>query len=132
MTEKYGADVAQVFAWLKAHPSALQAGKESPIVYSRRLLAESATAYHAGNRDEAQRLALASYLEGFELAEASLNAIDRNLRQEVETQMIAYRDLIRRGAPAIKSRNSPLASTDCSAPAPRGSAAKRCRRPPPR
>lgn len=100
VTEKYGADTAAAFAWLKANPQALAAIKEDPIAWSRRLLGESLTAYRAGKRDEAQQLALTSYLEGFELVEASLDTLDRNLRQEVETQMIAYRDLLRRGAPA--------------------------------
>ena len=81
-------------------PPALEAGKESPIAFSRRLLAESVAAYRAGKRDEAQHLALTSYLKGFEFAEASLDILDRTLRQEVETQMIAYRDLMRRGVPA--------------------------------
>ena len=96
---KHGADIAQVFAWLKANPRVLEAGQEPPIVFSRRLLAESLAAYRSGKREEAQQLALTSYLEGFELVEASLDAVDRTLRQEVETQMIAYRDLMRRGAP---------------------------------
>src|SRR5690606_3905160 len=96
---KYGADTAAAFAWLKANPQALAAIKEAPLAYSRRVLGESLAAYRAGNRDEAQQLALTSYLEGFELVEASLDTLDRNLRQEVETQMIAYRDLLRRGAP---------------------------------
>jgi high-affinity iron transporter len=100
VVQKHGADIDSVFAWLKANPEALAAGKESAIVYSRRLLAESVAAYRAGKRDEAQRLALTAYLEGFELAEASLDTIDRNLRQEVETQMIAYRDLLRHAASA--------------------------------
>jgi high-affinity iron transporter len=43
---------------------------------------------------------LTSYLEGFELAEASLDAVDCTLRQEIEAQMIAYRDALRRGLPA--------------------------------
>jgi high-affinity iron transporter len=96
----HGEEMASVFAWLKTNPSVLQTGGESPITYSRRLLAESAAAYEAGKSDDAQRLALTSYLEGFELAEASLDAVDRNLRQEVEARMIAYRDLMRRGGPA--------------------------------
>ena len=100
IADQYGLDIATVFAWLKANPQALAAGKESPIAFSRRLLAESVAAYRAGKRDEAQRLALTSYLEGFELAEASLDTVDRTLRQEVETQMIVYRDLLRRGPPA--------------------------------
>jgi high-affinity iron transporter len=99
---RYGEEGVGVFSWLKMHPSAVQSTKESPIAYARRLLAESAAAYAAGKRDEAQRLALGSYLEGFELAEASLDAVDRNLRQEVETRMTSYRDLMRRGAPATE------------------------------
>lgn len=99
VTEKYGPYAAAAFAWLKANPQALTAIKEAPIAYSRRVLGESLVAYRAGKRDEAQQLALTSYLEGFELVEASLDTLDRNLRQEVETQMIAYRDLLRRGAP---------------------------------
>lgn len=99
VTEKYGADTAAAFAWLKANPQTLVAGKEAPLAYSRRLLGESLSAYRAGNHGEAQQLALTSYLEGFELVESSLDTLDRNLRQEVETQMIAYRDLLRRGAP---------------------------------
>ncbi len=93
---KYGAEIAGVFSWLQSHPAALEAGKELPIAYSRRLLVESVAAYRTGNHEEAQRLALAAYLGGFELAEASLDMVDRNLRQKVETQMIAYRDLLRR------------------------------------
>lgn len=99
VTEKYGADTAAAFAWLKTNPQALSAIKEAPLAWSRRLLGESLAAYRAGKRDEAQQLALTSYLEGFELVEASLDTLDRNLRQEVETQMIAYRDLLRRGGP---------------------------------
>lgn len=99
VSEKYGAEIAQAFAWLKANPQALAAGKESPIAFSRRLLAESVAAYQAGKKAEAQQLALNSYLEGFELAEASLDTLDRNLRLEVESQMIAYRDMMRRDVP---------------------------------
>lgn len=99
VAEKYGADTAAAFAWLKANPQALAAIKEGSITFSRRLLGESLAAYRAGKRDEAQQLALTSYLEGFELIEASLDTLDRNLRLEVETQVIAYRDLLRRGAP---------------------------------
>jgi high-affinity iron transporter len=95
-----GPDAAAVFAWLTAHPEALAEGREAPVDFARRTLRESVAAYKVGRRDEAQRLALNAYLEGFELAEASLDAIDRNLRQEVEAQMIAYRDALRRAVPA--------------------------------
>jgi high-affinity iron transporter len=100
VTQKFGPDTAAAFAWLRTNPQALAAGKEAPIAYARRLLGESLVAYRAGKRSEAQQLALTSYLEGFELAEAGLNTLDPALRQSVETQMIAYRDLLQRGAPA--------------------------------
>jgi high-affinity iron transporter len=106
VTDKHGAEIAQVFAWLKANPAAVEAGKEAPIAYSRRLLAGSLAAYRTGKREEAQQLALTSYLEGFELAEASLDTIDRKLRLEIETQMIAYRDLLRRNAPVEQIEQS--------------------------
>jgi len=48
-----GEEMASVFAWLKTNPSALQAGGESPIAYSRRLLAESAAAYQSGKAEDA-------------------------------------------------------------------------------
>jgi high-affinity iron transporter len=96
--DRYGADAAAAFAWLRANPQAIGTAHGSPIEYSRKRLAESVAAYRSGQRDEAQRLALSAYLEGFELAEAALDAVDRNLRQEIEGEMIAYRDLLRRGA----------------------------------
>ena len=98
VTKKYGADTAAVFAWLKNNPQALTGNKEAPITYARRVLGESLSAYRSGKTIEAQQLALTSYLEGFELVENSLDTLDRNLRQAVETEMIAYRDLLRRGA----------------------------------
>jgi high-affinity iron transporter len=98
--QRHGAAAAAVFAWLKANPSVLATAQPSPLEYSRRLLGESAAAYRADRRAEAQRLALSAYLEGFELAEAALDAVDRDLRQQIEEQMMAYRELIRRGASA--------------------------------
>lgn len=97
---KHGADTLAVFSYLKANPSQLHVGSESPVAFTRRVLRESIAAYRAGRGEEAQRLALSAYLEGFELAEASLDAVDRPLRQEIESQLIAQRDLMRRAQPA--------------------------------
>jgi high-affinity iron transporter len=93
-----GEDVAAAFAWLKGHPRELAAAEESRVAFSRRLIAQSLAAYRAGESETANRVALAAYLEGFELVEASLDAVDRNLRQQVELAMIDYRDLVRRKA----------------------------------
>ncbi|MFZ5557349.1 MAG: cytochrome c/FTR1 family iron permease [Pseudomonadota bacterium] len=106
VAEKHGPDAVAVMAWLVAHPNELEPASGSPIAVSRHLLAQSAEAYRRGDRDEAQRLAVNAYLEGFELAEASLDAVDSALRVEVENAMMAYRGLLRSGAPAADVERS--------------------------
>lgn len=96
---KFGDDAALAFGWLKAHPATLAQNGESPLAFTERLLDESLAAYRAGDAAKAQQLAVTGYLEGFELVEASLDTLDRNLRQEIEMAMIAYRNLLRTGAP---------------------------------
>jgi high-affinity iron transporter len=98
----HGEDMLARFAWLKAQPSLLDAGTESPLAFTERLLNESLAAYRAGDAAKAQQLAVTAYLEGFELVEASLDTVDRDLRPQVETQMILYRNLLRTGAPVAE------------------------------
>jgi high-affinity iron transporter len=71
---------------LRAHPDAVTA-KGSTLALARQRLSESLAAYRAGNRDEAKRLALAAYLDGFEPVEPRLGARDAALLAEVERQM---------------------------------------------
>ena len=94
-----GGDGAAVLAYLRSEPSALAAGRESPIDFSARLLGESLEAYRRGDAAQAHQLAVTSYLEGFELVEAPLDAVDRGLRTRVETAMLRYRTLIQSRAP---------------------------------
>ena len=91
-------DSAAVLAYLRTRPDLLTPGHDAALTRSRRLLGESVTAYRAGRVRQAQDLAVAAYLEGFELAEASLDAVDASLRVKVETEMIRYRALLREGA----------------------------------
>ncbi len=100
---QHGDDALAAFAWLKAQPSLLDAGTEPPLAFTERLLNESLAAYRAGDAAKAQQLAVTGYLEGFELVEASLDTVDRDLRQAVETQMIVYRKLLRTGAPQTEA-----------------------------
>ncbi|MHB1352622.1 MAG: FTR1 family protein [Thiobacillus sp.] len=95
---RHGEDGATAFAWLKQNPAEATNAAEPPLAFAGRHLDESLAAYRAGDVTRAQRLAVTGYLEGFELAEASLDASDRALRQEIETQMTAYRNLLRAGA----------------------------------
>jgi len=93
-----GADGPLVLAYLRSDPQAL-AGKESPLAYSARVLADSLARYRAGQPDEAYALAVDAYLQGFELAEAGLIALNPALKQQVEREMFAYRNLIKARAP---------------------------------
>jgi high-affinity iron transporter len=94
-----GGDGAAVLAYLRGDPGALAAGRESPLDLSARLLGESLAAYRQGDAARAHQLAITSYLEGFELVEAPLGAVDGRLKSRVEAEMLRYRTLIQSRAP---------------------------------
>ena len=94
----FGAQGPQVLAWLRSEPRAV-ISKESPLAFSARLLNESVARYRAGQTEQAYELAVTAYLEGFELVEAGLSTVQPKLKQEVEREMFAYRNLIKSGAP---------------------------------
>ncbi|HKO87205.1 MAG TPA: cytochrome c/FTR1 family iron permease [Burkholderiales bacterium] len=93
-----GVETAAIYSYLIAHPEAVQSEMGSPLQTSKKLLAESVDAYAQGNRELAQRLAVSSYLEGFELAEAAIDAADADLRIEVEEAMVRLRSSMRNDA----------------------------------
>ena len=95
-----GSPVDAVRAYLTRHPHALQTMPQTPLAFSRAKLEEATQAYAQGDRDSARRLAIAAYLEGFELIEAALNNIDAPLRAEAEREMIALRTAIGQGRPS--------------------------------
>lgn len=88
---------APLLAWLTRHPEALASLQGDPLQLSRRLLGQSVDALRAGRSDEAQGLAVASYLEGFELAENGLDQVDHTLRVDIENEMMAFRKLLATG-----------------------------------
>ena len=96
---RLGGDGAAVLAYLRGEPGAVAAGRESAIDLSARLLGESVEAYRRGDATRAHRLAVTGYLEGFELVEAPLNAVDGALKTRVEAQMMHYRSMLQAGAP---------------------------------
>ncbi|HET8533802.1 MAG TPA: cytochrome c/FTR1 family iron permease [Methylomirabilota bacterium] len=99
VTARAGRDGAAVLAYLRGDPGALAAGRESPLDLSARLLGESLAAYRQGDAARAHQLAITSYLEGFELVEAPLGAVDSRLKSRVEAEMLRYRTLIQSRAP---------------------------------
>ncbi len=82
-----------VLAYLRANPTQLTPA--SPIAFSITTLQESFERYQAGNPDEAYQLAVNAYLEGFELAEGSLDNRDHDLRMRVESAMMEYRNALK-------------------------------------
>jgi high-affinity iron transporter len=96
---QHGDDGVAVFAYLRAHPDILAPATESPLARTARLLDESLLAYRQGQRQVAQEMAVSAYLDGFELVEASLDAVNSKLRTTVEADMLQYRTLLKSGAP---------------------------------
>ena len=98
MKARHGAQAVLVQDYLRAHPDVLAAGKPAPLAVARAHLAAMLAAHGRGDRQEASRLAVSAYLDGFELAEASLDTVDRELRLEIEREMMALRALLGAGA----------------------------------
>jgi high-affinity iron transporter len=94
----HGADAGLVFSYLRQRPEALVSAQEPPLMLSARLMRESLTAYQQGQLQAAQELAVAAYLEGFELIEAMLDTVDRPLRMTIEAEMLGYRALLKKHA----------------------------------
>ena len=87
LAAEIGSDKAgPVIAYLRSHPSAV-ATRGSSLDIARQGLNASLAAYRAGNRNEAKRLALAAYLDGFEPVEPMLGARNPALLAKVEQGM---------------------------------------------
>jgi high-affinity iron transporter len=98
-SSRHGQEAVALLAYLRTRPELLVRPGGEALARSARLLGESLAAYRGGRAREAQDLAVSSYLDGFELIEPSLDAIDRSLRVTVESETIRYRTMLRDGAP---------------------------------
>ena len=97
--QQIGEDKATaVIAYLRSNPSALQPSSGDSLALTRSKLAASVSAYAAGNSDEARRLALSAYLDGFEPVEPILTARNPDLMHRIESGMGEFRGAIGRGA----------------------------------
>src|SRR5215510_11876507 len=95
----HGDDGVRVLAYLRSQPQVVMSSSELPLALSARLVRESLVAYQRGRMQAAQTLAVSAYLDGFELVEASLDAVDRRLRMAVEAEMMRYRAMIKNQEP---------------------------------
>jgi high-affinity iron transporter len=96
---EHGAEAVHLLAYLRRQPALAVPSGASPLARSAQLLRESLGAYRRGQTPAAQELAVSAYLDGFELAEASLDTVDRRLRMSVEAEMMRYRALLKDGEP---------------------------------
>lgn len=88
-----------VIAWLRSNPQVLSAPTPASLAVAREKLTQSVAAYRAGDRRNAERLALSAYLDGFEPVEPILTARDATLMARIERAMGEFRSAIGRGAP---------------------------------
>lgn len=87
---------AATMAFLRHHPELLF-NQESSLAFSRQRLADVIVAYKNNEPKKAYQYAVEAYLEGFELIEQNLNALDKELKIEIETAMTGLRNQIRAG-----------------------------------
>ena len=86
-----------VTAYLRFNPQALTTNKPSGMSIAKTRLSQSMDAARAGDRATAVKLALASYLDGFEPVEPALATRDRALFERIEAGMLAYRAQVATG-----------------------------------
>lgn len=94
---QYGDDGIAVLAYLRSHPEKVAVDAPKPLDISRQKLAASLDAYKGGHTKYAYDLAVSAYLEGFELVETPLIAVDANLKQTIEAAMTQYRQSLKQG-----------------------------------
>ncbi len=94
LLEKGGAGSRSVVAHLRRNPGAIEEQSGLPLAVTRQKLAASRDAYVTGQRKRARALAVSAYLDGFESLEPRLDAVDHELRLEVEGAMTRFRSLV--------------------------------------
>jgi high-affinity iron transporter len=85
--------------YLRHHPEVFY-DDASNLEYAQQRLVEVLAAYKNNEHKKAYRYAVEAYLEGFELVEQNINALDKPLRLEIEMAMTELRNKIRRGESA--------------------------------
>ena len=101
LAERIGTERAElVTAYLRSAPPVVIATSGASLDLAQSRLRESVAVYSAGRMDEARRLALSAYLDGFEPVEGLLSVRNNALMVRIEGAMAELRSRIDRGAPA--------------------------------
>ena len=104
----FGDGALTELAYLRANPAEVRTHMINPIKVAEDSLEASLKAYKKGDHKTAYDLAVAAYLEGFELVETPLNSAAPELREEIESAMLQYRDMVRNNSEPeeVQSNNS--------------------------
>tara|TARA_Y100001933_G_C19008453_1_gene567650 strand:+ start:3119 stop:4942 length:1824 start_codon:yes stop_codon:yes gene_type:complete len=94
--DDYGQPGQQLMYALRTQPGHLF-NRQSPLAVSEQHLDAALTAYTDGDAQRAYQLAVAAYLDGFELIEQGLDVVDSELRSDIERAMTDLRNRIRQG-----------------------------------
>jgi len=97
--ELYGEKGARLMSYLRHHPEVFY-DDASNLEYAQQRLVDVLAAYKNNEHKKAYRYAVEAYLEGFELVEQNINALDKPLRLEIEAAMTELRNKIRHGESA--------------------------------
>ncbi|TWC32430.1 high-affinity iron transporter [Pseudomonas sp. SJZ079] len=89
-----GAQDAAAFRAQRARPPQAQRGPQELLEFSATTLEQSLQAYRDGRSEQAYDLAVAAYLEGFELVESALDNLDPLQRKSAERALMAYRQAL--------------------------------------
>jgi high-affinity iron transporter len=98
LRQRSGEDAVLLQDYLRAHPGLIESAKPAPLSLSRSLLAKMLAAYGGGDKAAAGQLAVSAYLDGFEPVESGLDAVDHDLRLQVEHEMLALRAMVNASA----------------------------------
>lgn len=86
-----------VMAYLRRTPGEIFKASPSPVPYALAKLRSSYEAYRQDHRKQAYQDAVTAYLEGFELVEVNLSAVDPALKTRTEKAMARYRNSLQKG-----------------------------------
>lgn len=86
-----------VLAYLRSEPNIVIASDEDSLALAKTKLSESIRALESGDKGNASRLALSAYLDGFEIAEPALAAKNKQLFDDLEKGMGAFRAIVNSG-----------------------------------
>ena len=98
--ERWGEDGVVEMAWLRRDPGKLYPSTTSALRFSRLKLGEALVLYKAGEIDQAYKLSLLAYLEGFELVEPAIQAVDAEIASDIERGMGELRAKLKAEVPA--------------------------------